>query len=348
MTNKVHIRPIRPEDGPALGNLIELTPSVGTISFTYAYHADAYKVSSGFSPCLHGAAALSGSQVIGLVFGDRLTIQLGGDKKDAMYVSNLRVHPEYRRQGVARGLSEYGIGYAQELLGAEPLLYAAVPVGNASMALVDAYDFQKTRAIQGGIIPMRKRPPSEDPGLEVREVLETELDRIASGMNEFYRAHNLWSPVSARSLHAFVNTEIAEIRPNKLYVVIRAGNIVGGLSLSDRTGLVSMQVAHMPLVLRALGSMLGLVPKNGILRTLTIRRIWFKEGELQAARYLWQSLRYRLRRQADSLGIAFDTRDRLAAVFQVPFWLPLVKARYAVRCDKAIDYERPVYCEAGP
>jgi len=81
---------------------------------------------------------------------------------------------------------------------------------------------------------------------------------------------------------------------------------------------------------------------------LTVRRVWFRGGELEAARYLWNSLRYELREQGNCLGIAYDPRDRLAEVFQVPFWLPMFKARYLVRASSPLEADRPIYCIAGP
>jgi len=77
-----------------------------------------------------------------------------------------------------------------------------------------------------------------------------------------------------------------------------------------------------------------------------LREKW--RGELEAARYLWQSLRYTLREQGESLGIAYDPRDRLRAVFQAPFWLPMFKASYSVRCKRPLEKDRATYCVAGP
>jgi hypothetical protein len=97
-----------------------------------------------------------------------------------------------------------------------------------------------------------------------------------------------------------------------------------------------------------LGGRLGILPASGILEALTVRRIWFREGELKSARYLWQSLRYDLREQGNCMGVAYDPRDRLAAVFQIPFWLPMFKARYLVRTPEPMEPERMIYCVAGP
>jgi hypothetical protein len=195
---------------------------------------------------------------------------------------------------------------------------------------------------------MRKNPSVSIPNLEVRLANRSELPAIVEGMNAFYRAHNLWSPVSVDTLEDFLGQEVAEVIPNQLYVAVRGEEVVAGLSLSDRTKLVRMRLARAPWYIRLLGGWLGLLPSSGILDALTVRRVWFREGELEAARYLWNSLRYELCERGNCLGIAYDPRDRLADVFQIPFWLPMFKARYLVRASEQLDAGRLTYCIAGP
>jgi hypothetical protein len=99
---------------------------------------------------------------------------------------------------------------------------------------------------------------------------------------------------------------------------------------------------------RLLGGWLGVLPHSGVLRALSARRVWFKPGALEAGRYLWQTLRFSMRDRADGLGIAFDPRDYLKDMFQIPPWLPMFPARYLVRAPGMLEVERPTYCIAGP
>ena len=348
MTVNVVIRPIEPGDGPMLAKLTAASPSEGAIGFTYEYQADFWEINRAFATDLHGIVAVSGFRIIGMVLGDRTQIQVGGKVCDAAYLSNLCVHPEYQRKGIARRMSDFGFEFAQNILGSDPIFYAAVVGGNVSMKLIESYRFQSTNHIQGGIVPMRRSPPKGKPGLSVRAASIADLDEIAAGMNDFYCEHNLWSPVTPSSLRQFLEKEVAGISPNRIYVVIRESSIVGGLSLSNRSNLVRMRLDKMPFYLSMLGAMLGVIPKSGILNALTVRRVWFREGELNAARYLWEYLRYHLKDQGDSLGIAYDPRDRIADVFRIPFWLPMFRACYVVRANNPIHTERLTYCIAGP
>jgi predicted N-acetyltransferase YhbS len=348
MNREFAFRPVEPDDNPALAQLVSASPSSGPASFTYDYRAGVLDVHRAFAEDLHGIVATAGSSVIGMVLGDVRQVQWEGQVCQAAYVSNLRVAQNYRRQGVARGILDYGTEYAEKLLGADPMVYTAIPEGNVTLALTEAYQCQITGAIQGGVVPMSRSAPAAKPGLAVRAVVQDDLAAVANGMNGFYPEHNLWSPASASVLGSFLNTEVAGIRPNQLYVATRDHQITAGLSVSNRTELIRMQITNLPGYARWLGALLGILPRDGILRALTVRHVWFADGELESARYVWQHLRHALRDQGNCLGIAYDPRDKLASVFRIPFWLPMFKARYAVRASTVQDPDRPIYCLAGP
>jgi len=336
------------KDSQALEDLIAATADSGGIGFTDEYLADLLTVHRELTEEFHGAVAVQDGEVVGMVFGEVRWIQYAGQEVPGVYISHLRVHPDYRRQGIARELSDWALDYITDLLRSDAVLYGAIMEDNVSTKLAERYGFKATHPIQGGIMPMRKSPPSPVADLEVRVAERSELPAIAEGMNTFYREHNLWVPVSVDTLEDFLRQEVDEIEPNQLYVAVRNGEVVAGLSLSDRTKLVRMRLVHAPWYTRMLGNGLGLLPDSGELDALTVRRVWFKEGELEAARYLWDSLRYDLRELGNCMGIAYDPNDRLADVFQVPFWMPMFKAHYLVRVSNPPDEKRLIYCIAGP
>ncbi len=167
-------------------------------------------------------------------------------------------------------------------------------------------------------------------------------------MNTYYREHDLWTPVTAGGLAEFRDQSLMGIHPNELWVLTRGSRLLAGFSLSDRTRLVRMQIQRASAPVRLLGALLGILPRSGELRSLTIRRVWYQEGELEAAQNLWEQARYQFRNRGSSLGIAYDPTDNLGQVFRIPPWLPMFKANYMVRGVPGEDSRRPVYCTAGP
>lgn len=329
-------------------SIIASSPDAGLIKFSFDYGEDLIAVHKALGTDFRGAVALHDDTLIGMAFGDLLRVQWAGGVREAVYLSNLRVHPDFRRRGVASGLAAWGFSYIEELLGPQAVIYGAIMEDNVSLSLARKFQFQSSAPIQGGIVPMRKSPPEPPPGLSIRLASGGDLPAIAEGMNAFYRQHDLWSPVSSASLRNFLDQKARDTSPNELYVVTRGEHILGGLSLSDRTNLVRMRISSAPIFVHSLGALLGVLPKSGILRALTVRRVWFEEGELEAGRYLWEQLRFQLRERGNCLGIAYDPRDQLAQLFQIPFWLPMFKARYLVRASHPIEIERLIYCVAGP
>ena len=348
MPEEITYRLVKPDDSQVLEELIAATADSGGVGFTDDYQADLLAVHRGLAEEFHAAIAVLDGDVVAAVFGEVRWVQWAGQVVPGVYVSHLRVHTDYRRKGIARGLSDWALEYITDLLRSDTVLYGAIMDGNMSLKLAEHYGFQATHQIQGGVVPMRKSPPASASDLEVRPAERNELPAIVEGMNAFYREHDLWSPVSVDILEEFLGREVAEVQPNQLYVAARSGELVAGLSVSDRTELVRMRLLRAPWYIRSLGGWLGLLPESGVLDALTVRRVWFREGELEAGRHLWQTLRYELREGASSLGVAYDPRDKLADLFQVPFWLPTFKARYLVRAPHSPQPERLIYCIAGP
>ncbi len=347
MAGALELRLARAGDGGALAELMSRSPDAGRVAFGYRFSADPLAVLRALASELECALAALDGRPVGMVLRDFAPVQWSGAARPGAYVSNLRVHPEHRRQGVAAALARFGLARVRERLGADAVVYAAVLEGNPISGLVERLGFEATAPIRGALVPTRRSAPDGPAELAVRPAAKEDAPQIAAGMNAFYAAHNLWSPVSPDSLTAFVAREVGGVRPNRLYVAARRGELVAGLSVSDRTALVRMVVARAAPLVRALGRALGILPADGALRALSVRQLWFRPGELPAAQLLWQTLRFALREHGRCLGIAWDPRDPVAGVFRLPRWLPTFPARYLVRAGTKLEPERPSYCVAG-
>jgi ribosomal protein S18 acetylase RimI-like enzyme len=343
----VQVRLAREGDGAALADLMARSPDAGAVGFTYRFSADLLAVMRALATRLEGAVATRGETPAGMVLGDFVAVQWSGAGRPGVYVSNLRVRPDQRRAGVARELARFGLDHVAGRLGSDAVVYAAVLEGNVSAVLARRLGFQATAPVRGALVPVRRTAPRPSRELRVRQAAAPDWPGVAAAMNAFYAEHDLWSPASAASLADFTAREVGGMRPNRLYLVERGGEPVAGLSVADRTPLVQMVVSRAPPLLRATGRALRLLAPDGALRALTVRHVWFRPGELAAARFLWQTLRFSLRERGGCLGVAYDPRDRLADVFRVPRWLPTFPARYLVRAAAPAQPGRPIYCVAG-
>ncbi len=343
----LRIRLAAARDSEALAELMARSPDAGRVAFSYRFSADLLTVMRALATHLDGAVALEDGRIVGMILGDFARVQCSGARRPGVYVSNLRVDPDLRRRGVARELARWGLAHVDERLGPDAVVYSAVLAGNVSTPLIERLGFQATDSIRGALVPLRRRPPRAAGDLCVRPASAADWPALADGMNAFYAEHNLWSPVSVASLEDFAGREIAGLRPNRWIVVTRSGELVGGLSVSDRRPLVRMVVTRASLPVRLAGRALGILPADGALRALTIRHVWFRPDALDAARFLFQTLRFGLRERGSCLGIAWDPRDRVAEAYQLPRWLPAFPARYLVRAPERIEAERPTYCIAG-
>src|SRR3990172_6356827 len=116
MPEETTYRLVMPTDSHALETLIAVTADGGAIGFTDDYQADLLAVHRGLAEEFHAAVAEQDGKVVGMVFGEVRWVEYAGQLVPGVYISHLRVHPDHRRQGIARGLSDWGLEYITDLL----------------------------------------------------------------------------------------------------------------------------------------------------------------------------------------------------------------------------------------
>jgi hypothetical protein len=92
----------------------------------------------------------------------------------------------------------------------------------------------------------------------------------------------------------------------KYYVIAgEGGTIQAGLGIFNTTLLYDVQVTRIPSPVRLLNKILKVIPQDGFLRLLQVRRIWYNPGQLFLARELWREVRTIESARGSSL-IAFE------------------------------------------
>lgn len=335
MQTEIRLRQMQPVDSSEFTELVQNSPDTGQMSVSAQYQLDAYQAISLRYKATIGVVAQAneydGLVGAGLVSFDKCTFD-GSIVNYALFHS-LIVHPSYRRRGIAAELTQWRLHCALEKLGEEGLITASIQYGNrGSIATAQKWCQQWVGPIKGSMTRMRTRPPSQLADVLVREAYADEFEQITHQQNQFYRNHNFYKPETPETLTTWLTTTPFDTPFNHYLVAVdRHGNILGGLSLTDQFRLVRMQMEHMTAFARVLNRFLGVVPSDGSLRQVNVSRLWYAPGQLAAARYLWETIRWEWRNRGSVLVCYFDPRGCLPKVLRLPIWMPTSKFILAIR-----------------
>jgi hypothetical protein len=116
------------------------------------------------------------------------------------------------------------------------------------------------------------------------------------------------------------------------------GNMLAGIAVSNRGKLMIDQFHNIPVPLKLANLALHLIPPDGQMRITEASDLWFAPGQSEAARYLWQSVRYQFREVMSTIGSSFDARSPLKDVFQIKPWhVPKIELVLAIHGPREMD-----------
>ncbi len=347
MKNKFNFRQLKPTDSTAFATLAQNSPDTGKVGTLPKYPLDAYQVLSLRHARTVGIVAettqFQGLVGTGLVSFDKCFFE--GEQVDCASLHTLMVHPDYRRQGIGTELAQWRHQYALQQLGNGSLIAASIQQGNIeSLATAQKWCQQIEGEIQGSVTRMRGNPPSSMNNVTVRLAKSNELDEIVHRQNRFYQDYNFYSNDTPGKLSEWLGQTPFDDPFRHYYVAVDSqGNILSGLVLKEQYKLVTMQVTRMPVWASFLNKFLAVVPSDGILKQLAAERFWYATNQLEAASYLWETLRWEWRDQAGGLVCFFDPRSPLSEILRLPAWMPKSKFTFAVHGPKKMSKERLVY-----
>jgi GNAT superfamily N-acetyltransferase len=335
-----------PEDGPGLARLSEQSPDTGEISFTACYHVDAVQTLKALWPDSAGVVAeptdSPGTLVgMGLVSFGRCRFE--GEERPYALLSSLKVHPQYRRQGVAARLATWRIEEARGRVGRDGVILANIQKNNTgSIANARKWATQIAGQFVVSVNPMRARAPRAKGAMDisVRVAREGDLPEIVAGLNRFYGDHNLSRADTVESLRDWLrNTPFADPFRHYLVAVTSAGQIIAGVALTEECRLRTMVVGHMPTAMRVASRLLRLLPPDGVVREVLAERLWFAPGQAAAARHLWEGVRWQWRGRGTTLMAFFDPRGPLPGVIRQPLWVPRGRSTLALNAPVPLREE---------
>lgn len=348
MTPNITFREFRKSDGPAFTRLAEVSGDAGRIGYKRRFQGNAYSVLGQLHGKTHGIAS-EASDFDGLVGSGFLRLgscQYEGEVLRSGCMHNLVVHPGYRRRGIASNIIRRRIDLAENRLGQDCVLWAAVQDGNLWNRCMLKRGFQ--HALHGRVatfsVRMRPKPPNSKAGYRVRVAAQREYLQIVEEMNRFYRDYNFFEPCDADELARWCESSPFP-DPFRHYVIVEGseGELLAGAGVSESYKLRSVQIEKIPLYLRAMNRVVKFVPDNGIVNDAQVTKFWYRNGNIGAARYLWESCRWMWRDRCTSLTISLDPNSGLIKVIRPRMLLPRIFSAIVVKCSKPISHDRLIY-----
>jgi GNAT superfamily N-acetyltransferase len=345
MKTQITLRPLQPDDSKSLQEMFAASPDTGRFAIAPEYQIDFYRalVELGADTTGVVATVTGDGQLVGVGLVDIQDRCLDGILSPCALLHSLNVHPAYRQQGIATQLARWRIDYIRQQFGEEATILALIQNGNiGSLAAAQKWQSQTIGQYVNSLIRTRQTPPSNDGTLTVREAENSELDFIAHQLNDFYQDYNLYVPQSGQTLANWLEQSPFERPFRRYYVVVdKREQVQAGLAIAEQYRIVTMRVQRMPAPARALNHLVHMVPPDGVLRQISVNRIWFAPGQVKAARHLWESVRWQMRDVGSHLVCAYDPGSPIPQIIQPPFWLPKGGSIVVAQTPMAIS-DRPV------
>jgi GNAT superfamily N-acetyltransferase len=343
------LRQLTPEDSLKYGKLITESPDTGAIRVSQRFEIDPYITVINAHPGSVGVVAetpeYDGFIGAGLVRLGRCQWE-GRDVPYAL-LNTLVVHPNFRRRGVASQLAKWREEYARQQFGGEEgVTFAIIQKNNTGSELTAKKWYRQFLADRLIVIPMnvRSKPPAQMTGFIVREISGNEMEEVAAKQNRFYKNYNLYPTETAENLVHWCNESPFDTPFHHYFVVTdRSDNILAGAGLSENGRMRKLIVEHVPPMLEFLNRFLTAVPADRVMRELNLSRIWFGEGQLKAARYLFETIRWEWRDKGTSIMNSADARSPIMEVYAVRPWTIKSGGGVALRAPTDMPEDRLIY-----
>jgi predicted N-acetyltransferase YhbS len=341
------LRPMEPTDGPAIDALIREEAQTTSISMTTSYRHDVYQSLIAQHPSIFGVVAeapgMDGLAGFATAFVDGVTV--AGRPYATAHLENLKVRTDLRRQGLGARLAAWRIAEAEQRFVGEGVVTAAIDSSNAaSIATARRWANQIVGPISLRIARPSATPPSGR-GLVVRPLRDGDAEEVLAGIAAFHADHDLVPVVSASRVAAsLADTSLGEPIRQYRVAVTPDGSIVAGAGVGERFKLMTDHIDRIPLPLAVVGRIAGLIPPDRTIRSVELFLAWHAPGRVDAARQLWDAIRYEWRDRVTSVVGLTDPRSTLMEAFHVPRGPgPRVELVVPVRSPVPIGPERLIY-----
>jgi predicted N-acetyltransferase YhbS len=329
MPSGIFLRPLKEQDGPALAGLSYSAADGGLIHYAANYQIDAYKAIQALHGDVEGVAACAhdSSRLVGVGLVRLGKCQFEGAIYPFAMLGNLIVHPDYRGQGLAAQLVQWQVEKAHERCGEEMVIVTNFQVGNRiSHKIYNRWLEHFAHPML--YLPLRTAPsvPPNLRGVSTGPLSENEYEAFAECHNMFYADTNFFQPLTGDDLiQLCLRTPLKSPIRHAYAAVNSSGQLLAGLVVMEEYRLKQMEIRGLPKSLEVINNVLGVIPKDGMVRELYLDHIWYMPGQIQAARQLIDTVRWIWSNRATTTAVMFDPTGPLRKVFSTYPWT--VKAK---------------------
>jgi GNAT superfamily N-acetyltransferase len=348
MRSQLSLRQLCPQDSRALGKLMDDSPDTGRIGTASHFEIDAFEALRAMQGDFVGVVAESPDYdgLVGACLARFGQCQFEGRLQPYALLNSLVVHPGFRGQGVGSALVGWLVNHSRNRLGDEGVIWALIQQGNVgSVQTVGKYlkQFISDRIV---IVPTKTRatPPTPTPRFMVHPIGPSEFGRVADQLNSFYRDCNFYEPETAESLASWCASTPFDT-PFRHYLVVTdsKGAVHAGAGVSELYRLRTLHIRHMPNTFYILNTFFRIVPSDRITKELVLSKIWLAPGRMEAAKHLFETIRWRWREKASLLIVWGDKGNPVLEALNLRPWTPVTKSTVVIDNPEAVSTSRLVY-----
>lgn len=343
----VRLRPIEPTDGPAVDVLMRTEAQTTRVGLSTRYVRDLYEAFVAQHPTMFGvvAEAPGTDGLVGIATAYLDEVRIGGTVYPTVHLENLKVHHEFRRQGLGSRLAAWRIDGARRRLGDDVIVSTTIELTNdASLATASRWSTQLLGPITLIIARTSGRPP-RPASVDVRSVRDAEIGTVIGAIDTFYASYDLVPKLTAERFAELIGpTGLGEPIRQYRVAVDPDGTVVAGAAITERYKLMVDHIDTIPWPVAVLGRLSGILPRDRTIRSIELHLAWYAPGRVDAGRALWDAIRYEWHDHATNVVVQADRRGALRDAFHVGrSFAPRVELVSPIRAPFSLDTDRFLY-----
>lgn len=242
MPEKVTIREATEEDGDALIALDRLCSMGLELTLAFDRSPDYFARYKAYERWTALVAEAPDGTLVGTGGMAAKTVLVAGRRSEAVYLMDLRVHPDWRRRGVATAIGDA----VRDLLAGYDLALAMVLRGNEpSLRLLKKRGIYTTLGVASLPVLTASGEVPLPPGIETRPMEEGDSDWLAGRWAACTSEWSLALPLDSRALKRLLEERLG-VAPSDRLMVVDEGEPIGAAALWEYSRVMAITFVSLP------------------------------------------------------------------------------------------------------